>query len=68
MYSRKTFEEIEQKETEVWSCTSPECNGWMRQDFSFTDIPACPLCQNTMEKEARMLPVVENLSNKMVRS
>lgn len=66
MYSRKTFEEIEQRETEVWACTNQDCNGWMRQDFSFVDTPACPLCHNSMEKEARMLPVIENLTHRMV--
>lgn len=68
MYSRKTFEEIEEAETDVWSCTSEDCNGWMRHNFSFTDIPNCPLCNNGMEKEARVLPVVENSTKKTLTS
>jgi hypothetical protein len=49
-------EEVPEVETAVWSCTSDDCQGWMRESYSFEEKPACPLCDSVMEQETRVLP------------
>lgn len=58
-FSRGQKEPLPEVETKVWSCTSEECQGWMRESFSFDKEPECPLCKSEMEKEVRMLPALE---------
>jgi len=63
MYSRKkTFEELPEAMTQIWSCTREDCNGWMRANFSFEDEPDCPKCHSAMVSEMRSLPVLVNTS------
>ncbi|WP_166243258.1 cold-shock protein [Paenibacillus turpanensis] len=60
-YSKKNqAEEIPNQMTAVWSCTQDDCNGWMREDFSFETIPTCWRCQSPMEKSMKSLPVLNN--------
>jgi len=58
-FSRGQKEPLPEVETNVWACTSEECQGWMRESFSFQKEPACPLCNATMEQEVRILPALE---------
>ncbi|MEI3606434.1 cold-shock protein [Pseudogracilibacillus sp. SE30717A] len=58
-FSRGPKEPLPEVETNVWSCTNDECQGWMRESFSFETEPECPLCQSNMEQEVRMLPTLE---------
>lgn len=58
-FSREPKEPLPQVETNVWSCTNDDCQGWMRESFSFNKEPECPLCQSEMEQEVRILPVLE---------
>lgn len=58
-YYRGRKEPVREEETTVWSCTNDSCLGWMRDAFTSEDNPTCPLCQSTMEKEKRVLPVIE---------
>lgn len=60
MYFAKKVEPIEEKETEVWTCSNESCSCWMRDNFSFENSPTCPLCQSQMSKGTRMLPVLLN--------
>jgi len=61
MYSRKkTFEEIPEELTAIWSCTSDDCNGWMRDNFAFSNAPTCVLCSAPMKSGTRMLPQIVN--------
>lgn len=55
-FSRGPKEPVQEVETNVWSCTKEECQGWMRESFSFDDEPRCPLCQSEMAKEIRIIP------------
>lgn len=65
MYSRKkTFEELPEAMTPVWSCTRDDCNGWMRANFTFEDEPDCPKCRSAMVSEMRRLPVLVNTSHR----
>ncbi|WP_284139236.1 MULTISPECIES: cold-shock protein [unclassified Virgibacillus] len=59
-FSRGPKEPLPEEETAVWSCTSDDCNGWMRASYSFAKEPKCPLCESEMEQEVRMLPKLEN--------
>ncbi|WP_047984485.1 cold-shock protein [Ornithinibacillus californiensis] len=58
-FSRGPKEPVPEVETNVWACTSEECNGWMRESFSFNEVPHCPLCQAEMATEVRVLPEVK---------
>lgn len=58
-FSRGQKEPLPEVETNVWSCTGDECQGWMRESFSFEKEPECPLCKAKMELEVRMLPGLE---------
>ncbi|WP_123043075.1 cold-shock protein [Cohnella candidum] len=65
MYSRKkTFEPLPEEMTAIWSCTQDDCNGWMRDNFSFSAEPTCPKCHSPMESGMRSLPVLVNLGMK----
>lgn len=55
-FSRGRKEPLPEVETNVWSCTNNECQGWMRESFSLQSEPDCPLCQFEMEQEIRILP------------
>lgn len=58
-FSRGRREPLPEVETIVWSCTNDDCNGWMRDSFSFQEEPNCPLCESEMLKETRVLPKLE---------
>lgn len=55
-FSRGRKEPLPEVETNVWTCTSEDCQGWMRESFSFNETPKCPLCQSGMKEEVKMLP------------
>lgn len=58
-FSRGPKEPVIEVETNVWSCTNNDCQGWMRESFSFEAEPHCPLCQSDMIQEIRMLPELQ---------
>ncbi|CAM3003470.1 cold-shock protein [Paenibacillus sediminis] len=61
MYLRKkSFEEIPQENTAIWSCTVEGCNGWIRDDFAFEAEPTCGLCNSPMVRDMKQLPVLVN--------
>ncbi|MDL4840311.1 cold-shock protein [Aquibacillus rhizosphaerae] len=55
-YYNNRKEPVPEVETIVWACTNESCPGWMREDYSFDKVPACPLCKSEMVKEERVLP------------
>ncbi|SDK02531.1 cold-shock protein [Sediminibacillus albus] len=57
-YYNNKKEPTPEVETNIWSCTSDDCAGWMREDFTFEETPACPLCQSKMEKGVKTLPQI----------
>lgn len=59
---KKFFEELPEELTEVWSCSSETCKGWMRANFAFSAVPVCSQCQSEMVKETRMLAIIANSS------
>ncbi|MBD2864585.1 cold-shock protein [Paenibacillus oceani] len=59
---RKPLDEIPQELTLVWSCTNDKCNGWIRDNFSFSNQPICPQCQSAMAKTEKMITVIANTS------
>lgn len=60
MYRRNNTEEIAPEETKVWECTSDQCNGWVRENFTFSDKPSCPLCNSEMKASTKMLQAINN--------
>ncbi|MDQ0089347.1 hypothetical protein J2T12_002759 [Paenibacillus anaericanus] len=62
-YRKKTLEEIPEESTPVWSCSSEDCNGWMRDNFAFDYTPVCPLCSSEMVKGTKMLPQLVNTNS-----
>ncbi|WP_163970595.1 cold-shock protein [Oceanobacillus halotolerans] len=58
-FSRGPKEPVNEIETNVWSCTNEDCNGWMRESYSLKEEPTCPICQSTMEPEVRTLPEIK---------
>lgn len=55
-FSRGPKEPVQEVETKVWACTNDDCQGWMRESYSFEEEPQCPLCQSEMKTEMRVLP------------
>ncbi|MFC4401806.1 cold-shock protein [Gracilibacillus xinjiangensis] len=55
-YFNNQKEPVKNVETNVWSCVSEDCQGWMRENYSFDKKPVCPICQSEMEKEVRVVP------------
>ncbi|MBB6672207.1 cold-shock protein [Cohnella nanjingensis] len=62
-YSRKRpLEDLPEEITAIWSCPGASCNGWMRDNFTFSIAPVCSQCQSEMVKSERMLATVVNTS------
>ncbi|TQS74849.1 cold-shock protein [Ornithinibacillus gellani] len=58
-FSRGPKEPVPEVETKIWVCSSEDCNGWMRESYSFETEPACPFCKSSMHQEVRMLPELD---------
>lgn len=58
-FSRGRREPLPEVETKIWTCTNDDCQGWMRESFSFEKEPACPLCESEMKQDTKMLPKLE---------
>ncbi|WP_377889161.1 cold-shock protein [Alkalihalobacillus sp. R86527] len=58
-FSKQQQEPIPEVDTDVWSCSSGDCSGWMRANYSFSDTPSCPLCGGEMASEIRNLPEIK---------
>ncbi|PAK47428.1 cold-shock protein [Paenibacillus sp. 7541] len=59
-YSRKRLEDIPQEATAIWSCIQEDCNGWIRDNFAFAEVPTCHQCQSPMKRSMSELPVLVN--------
>ncbi|HEX7057432.1 MAG TPA: cold-shock protein [Bacilli bacterium] len=57
---KKQVEAVPEADTAIWTCTTEGCNGWMRADYTFDNVPTCPLCHGAMANEIRRLPVLQN--------
>jgi hypothetical protein len=60
LFPKKVVEEIPEEDTSIWSCSNDDCFGWMRDDFSFENVPTCPLCHSEMSQNIRLLPILVN--------
>jgi len=58
-FARGPKEPVPEIDTTVWSCTGEDCQGWMRESYSFDKEPTCPLCDSAMKQEVRVLPELE---------
>jgi len=59
---KKNVEEVPTELTAIWSCSNEQCNGWMRDNFTFSLSPICPQCHSVMVQQEKVLEVVENTS------
>ncbi|WP_027086267.1 cold-shock protein [Cohnella panacarvi] len=59
---KKPLEDLPEELTAIWSCTKENCRGWMRDNFVFSIVPICSLCQSEMVKGEKMLAMVMNTS------
>lgn len=58
-YSRKRpLEDFPTEMTAIWSCTKEGCNGWMRNKYSFEEVPTCPQCKSPMISGMKNLPIL----------
>ncbi|MFB5660758.1 cold-shock protein [Alteribacillus sp. HJP-4] len=57
-YYNNRKEERPEVETSIWACTNDDCNGWMRENFTFEKKPVCPLCQSELKKDKKTLPQI----------
>lgn len=63
MHFRKLKTEVTQQEASVWVCEEKNtCKSWIREDFAFEKVPHCPLCNSSMVRDTKMLPVLVNES------
>ncbi|WP_411344767.1 cold-shock protein [Paenibacillus sp. WLX1005] len=59
-YSRKNpMQEIPKEMTDVWECSKPDCNSWMRRAFALEDEPVCAICKSPMVHGQKELPVLD---------
>lgn len=54
----RPLENLPEEMTLIWSCTNEECNGWIRDSFSFEEVPVCAQCQSTMVRSQKVLPIL----------
>ncbi|QYR23996.1 cold-shock protein [Paenibacillus sp. sptzw28] len=63
-FSKKQVEPIPEEETTIWTCSNEGCSCWMRDNFSFVELPACPICNSTMISDTKLLPILTNGTKK----
>ncbi|TYP69158.1 cold-shock protein [Paenibacillus methanolicus] len=54
----KPLENLPEELTMIWSCTNAGCKGWMRDNFSFKEVPVCSQCKSPMVSSERSLPIL----------
>ncbi|WP_409343558.1 cold-shock protein [Paenibacillus sp. MBLB4367] len=64
-YRKKSTEIVPEESTAVWLCSNDGCNMWMRDNFSFKQIPNCPQCHTPMVSGTKMLPNIVNSNDNM---
>ncbi|QHW31881.1 hypothetical protein GZH47_14250 [Paenibacillus rhizovicinus] len=62
-YSRKKpIADLPTEMTPIWSCTKEGCNGWMRKNYSFEEVPTCAQCKSPMTNDMKELPILHESS------
>ncbi|MFD2330178.1 cold-shock protein [Cohnella sp. GCM10020058] len=54
----KPLENLPEEITTIWSCTKNGCKGWIRDNFSFEDVPTCMICKSVMVRSEKVLPIL----------
>lgn len=55
---RRPLEDFPNEMTEIWSCINENCKGWIRDRFSFEDVPICSHCKSQMVSSVKNLPIL----------
>ncbi|WP_240647163.1 cold-shock protein [Paenibacillus nanensis] len=63
----KPLENLPEEMTVIWSCTNTGCASWMREDFSFKEVPVCSLCKSPMVSSQRSLPILMSSDQQVKR-
>ncbi|NPC94011.1 hypothetical protein HOO54_17745 [Bacillus sp. WMMC1349] len=66
-YNNRNQEPLPKEDTETWECTAEECNGWMRKNFTSSECPLCPLCNQEMKSGNRFLTSIANNTSNLQR-
>ncbi|WP_256376686.1 cold-inducible protein YdjO-related protein [Cohnella herbarum] len=45
-------------DTQIWICSNQDCNCWLRSEFSFSQMPLCPMCKSSMTNQTKPLPEI----------
>lgn len=64
-YRGKPVEDLPHEETMIWTCKNDDCNGWIRDNFAFANVPVCHLCHSLMVSSVKMLPLLVNTNKDM---
>ncbi|MBB3113208.1 hypothetical protein FHS18_005311 [Paenibacillus phyllosphaerae] len=64
---RRPLENLPEEMTMIWSCTNPECKGWIRDSFSFKDTPVCSQCNSLMVSSEKNLPILMSSDQQIKR-
>ncbi|MGM0881705.1 MAG: cold-shock protein [Bacillota bacterium] len=54
----RPLENLPEEMTTIWSCMKEDCNGWIRNSFSFKEIPICSQCKSSMISSKKNLPIL----------
>ncbi|OUS77175.1 hypothetical protein B1748_08475 [Paenibacillus sp. MY03] len=54
----KPLDNLPEELTTIWSCGRDDCNGWIRDSFSFKEQPTCPMCKSAMIRSEKLLPIL----------
>jgi len=55
---RRPLEDFPTEMTAIWSCSREDCKGWMRNSYSFEEVPTCPQCKSPMISSMKLLPIL----------
>jgi hypothetical protein len=64
---KKPLDDVPEEISAIWSCTNEQCNGWMRDNFSFLNEPVCHQCRSIMVKGEKKLSVCVNTSPRQLK-
>ncbi|MDF2725760.1 MAG: hypothetical protein K0Q59_5438 [Paenibacillus sp.] len=54
----KPLDNLPEEMTVIFSCSQDACKSWIRDSFSFTDQPICPMCKSAMVRSEKILPIL----------
>ncbi|WP_372339090.1 cold-inducible protein YdjO-related protein [Cohnella sp. WQ 127256] len=56
--SKQNAEAVNLIDTQIWICSNQSCKCWLRDEYSFSQKPICPMCQSSMINQTKALPQI----------